>query len=64
MRKSFLIMALFGLAVGGSTACATKGYVRTQVGQVNSKVDSPTVTSRHPAGDRGTSKRRPFPNAI
>jgi peptidoglycan-associated lipoprotein len=40
MRKSFLIMALFGLAVGGSTACATKGYVRTQVGQVNSKVDS------------------------
>jgi outer membrane protein OmpA-like peptidoglycan-associated protein len=40
MRKSLLIMALFGLAVGGSTACATKGFVRTQVGQVSQKVDS------------------------
>jgi len=33
-------MALFGLAAGGSTACATKGFVRTQVAQVNTKVDS------------------------
>jgi outer membrane protein OmpA-like peptidoglycan-associated protein len=33
-------MALFGFAVGGSTACATKGFVKTQVGQVNTKVDS------------------------
>jgi outer membrane protein OmpA-like peptidoglycan-associated protein len=33
-------MALFGLAAGGSTACATKGYVKTQVAQVNTKVDS------------------------
>jgi peptidoglycan-associated lipoprotein len=40
MRKSLLIMALFGLAVGGSTACATKGFVKTQVGQVNQKVDT------------------------
>jgi len=40
MRKSLLVMALFGLAVGGSTACATKGFVKTQVGQVNTKVDS------------------------
>jgi outer membrane protein OmpA-like peptidoglycan-associated protein len=28
------------LAVGGSTACATKKYVRTSVGEVNEKVDS------------------------
>ena len=40
MRKSVLIMAMVGLAFGGSTACATKGFVRTQVAQVNSKVDS------------------------
>ncbi len=40
MRKSLLIMALFGLAAGGSTACATKGFVRTQVAQVNEKVDN------------------------
>jgi outer membrane protein OmpA-like peptidoglycan-associated protein len=33
-------MALFGLAAGGSTACATKGFVKTQVAQVNTKVDS------------------------
>ena len=40
MRKSMLIMAMVGLAFGGSTACATKGFVRTQVAQVNQKVDS------------------------
>jgi outer membrane protein OmpA-like peptidoglycan-associated protein len=40
MRKSLLIMALFGLAAGGSTACATKGFVKTEVNGVNSKVDS------------------------
>ena len=28
------------LAVGGSTACATKKFVRTSVGEVNDKVDS------------------------
>ena len=40
MRKSLLIMALAAFAVGGTTACATKGFVKTQVGQVNSKVDT------------------------
>jgi outer membrane protein OmpA-like peptidoglycan-associated protein len=40
MRKSLLIMALFGLAAGGSTACATKGFVKTQVATVNQKVDT------------------------
>ena len=28
------------LALGGSTACATKKFVRTSVGEVNEKVDS------------------------
>jgi len=28
------------IALGGATACATKGFVNTQVGEVNTKVDS------------------------
>lgn len=39
MRKSLLAVAVVGLTVG-STACATKGYVNTQVGQVSTKVDT------------------------
>jgi outer membrane protein OmpA-like peptidoglycan-associated protein len=35
---------MFAVATAGSTACATKGYVRTQVGQVSSKVDSLTTS--------------------
>jgi peptidoglycan-associated lipoprotein len=44
MRKSLLMMALVGLAFGGSTACATKGYVRTQVGAVNDSVNKKMET--------------------
>jgi outer membrane protein OmpA-like peptidoglycan-associated protein len=33
-------MALFGLAASGSTACATKGFVRTSVATVDQKVDT------------------------
>ena len=40
MRKSLLITGLMAMTAAGLPACATKGYVRTQVGQVNSKVDS------------------------
>jgi len=39
-RKFFVAMPIVVLAVGGSTACATKKYVRTSVGEVNEKVDS------------------------
>jgi peptidoglycan-associated lipoprotein len=39
-RKFFIAMPIVVLAVGGSTACATKKYVRTSVGEVNEKVDS------------------------
>jgi peptidoglycan-associated lipoprotein len=39
MRKSLFIIALSALAVG-STACASKGYVNTQVGATNKKVDT------------------------
>jgi len=40
MRKSLLSLTLLAFAVGGTTACATKGFVKTQVGQVSGKVDS------------------------
>ena len=39
MRK-FLAIPIVILAIGGSTACATKKFVRTSVGEVNDKVDS------------------------
>jgi len=40
MRKSLVVLSVFALATVGSAACATKGFVRNQVGQVSSKVDS------------------------
>ena len=40
MRKTLLTVALVGLAIGSSAACATKKFVNTQVGGVNTKVDS------------------------
>ena len=39
-RNLFVAIPIAVLAVGGSTACATKKFVRTSVGQVNDKVDS------------------------
>ena len=39
-RKFFISVPIVVLAIGGSTACATKKYVRTSVGEVNEKVDS------------------------
>lgn len=40
MRKFFVAIPIALMAVGGSTACATKKFVRTSVGEVNDKVDS------------------------
>jgi outer membrane protein OmpA-like peptidoglycan-associated protein len=40
MRNLFLAIPIAVIAVGGSTACATKKFVRTSVGEVNDKVDS------------------------
>jgi outer membrane protein OmpA-like peptidoglycan-associated protein len=40
MRRFFVAMSIAGLAIGGSTACATKKFVRTSVSQVNDKVDT------------------------
>jgi outer membrane protein OmpA-like peptidoglycan-associated protein len=38
--KFFIAVPIAVLAIGGSTACATKKFVKTSVGQVNEKVDS------------------------
>jgi peptidoglycan-associated lipoprotein len=40
LRKFFVALPVLVLAIGGSTACATKKFVRTSVGEVNDKVDS------------------------
>jgi peptidoglycan-associated lipoprotein len=39
-RRLMFAVPLAALVAGGSTACATKGFVRTSVGEVNEKVDS------------------------
>ena len=40
MRTFVLALSIVALVALGSTACATKGYVRTRVGEVNDKVES------------------------
>jgi peptidoglycan-associated lipoprotein len=41
MLRKFLVAVTLGvMAIGGSTACASKKFVRTSVGEVNDKVDS------------------------
>ena len=40
LRKLFVATSLTVFAIGGSTACATKKFVRSSVGEVNEKVDS------------------------
>ena len=40
LRKFFVIVPIAVLAIGGTTACATKKFVRTGLGEVNEKVDS------------------------
>ena len=40
MRRFFVAVPMAVLVLGGSTACATKKFVRTSVGEVNDKVDS------------------------
>ena len=39
-RRMLVLVPVAAIAIGGSTACATKKFVRTSVGQVNEKVDS------------------------
>lgn len=44
MRRSLLAVSITALALVGSTACATKGYVNKQVSDVNSKVEGLSKT--------------------
>jgi len=39
-RRFLMVVPIVALAVGSTTACATKKFVRTSVGEVNDKVDS------------------------
>ena len=39
MKKVVMVVPVLALALSGTTACATKKFVRTSVGEVNSKVD-------------------------
>ena len=40
MRRIVLAIPVLAFVLAGSTACATKGFVNTRVGEVNTKVDS------------------------
>jgi peptidoglycan-associated lipoprotein len=40
MRQFVLALSVATLAAGGSTACASKGFVKDRVGEVNDKVES------------------------
>jgi outer membrane protein OmpA-like peptidoglycan-associated protein len=40
MKKALLAVPVLALALGGTTACATKKFVRGQVDEVNGKVDT------------------------
>ena len=40
MRKSLFAASMIALTVAVAPACATKGFVRTEVGNVNTKVDT------------------------
>lgn len=40
MRRTLITATLLTFVLGGATACATKKYVQTEVGGVNSKVDT------------------------
>jgi peptidoglycan-associated lipoprotein len=40
MKRIVLAIPVMALALGGSTACATKKFVNTRVGEVNTKVDT------------------------
>ena len=44
MRKSLIAASMLALAVAVAPACATKKFVRTEVGTVNTKVDTLTGT--------------------
>ena len=57
-RRMLMLVPVAAIAVGGSTACATKKFVRTSVGQVNDKVDSLGRSRRGDAGAHAPERRQ------
>ena len=44
MKKFVLVVPVLALTLAGTSACASKKFVRGEVGQVNDKVDTLTQT--------------------
>ena len=72
MKKLVLAVPVLALALGGTTACATKKFVRTNVGEVNDKVDTLSKSveenqertrANEGAHRRSRSEARPRPTA-
>ena len=57
MKKLVLVVPVLALALSGTTACATKKFVRTNVGEVNDKVDTLSKSSRRTRSGRRPTKR-------
>ena len=47
MRKPVFVVSMFALTLAVAPACATKKFVRTEVGQVNDKVATLGATLEH-----------------
>src|SRR5215510_13242506 len=50
MRKSLIAVSLLAVTVAVAPACATKKFVRTEVGAVNTKVDTLSSTLEQTQG--------------
>lgn len=58
MRKSLMTGSLLALAVAAAPACATKGFVREEVGVVNTKVETLTGTVEETQARVGRAEER------
>jgi outer membrane protein OmpA-like peptidoglycan-associated protein len=58
MRKTLLAGVIIALAVAVAPACATKGFVREEVGTVNNKVDTLSGTVEQTQQRVGTAENR------
>lgn len=58
MRKTLLAGVIIALAVAVAPACATKGFVREEVGTVNNKVDTLSGTVEQTQQRVGTAEQR------
>ena len=61
MRKFVLALSVAAIAAGSSTACATKGFVKNRVGEVNDKVESVSRSRSRRRRSGPARTRRPSP---